>query len=93
MSAPPGKSVDMNAGLKWVLPKSQPDTAETIAGELAYRDEFTIAVIDDSGRYRSWPTDRVRFTIEDPLEAHVAQLARYTDATMHDVLAYLHTLR
>ncbi len=65
----------------------------TIAGEVAYRDEFTIAVIDDSGRYRSWPTDRVRFTIEDPLEAHVAQLARYTDATMHDVLAYLHTLR
>jgi len=35
----------------------------------------------------------VRFTIDDRLEAHVAQLARYTDATMHDVLAYLHTLR
>jgi cytochrome c oxidase cbb3-type subunit 3 len=66
---------------------------ETIAGEVAYRDEFTIAVIDAEGRYRSWPTARVRFAIDDPLEAHVAQLARYTDATMHDVLAYLHTLR
>jgi len=66
---------------------------ETIAGEVAYRDEFTIAVIDGGGRYRSWPADRVRFTIDDRLEAHVAQLARYTDATMHDVLAYLHTLR
>ena len=65
---------------------------ETIAGQVAYRDEFTIAVIDDSGRYRSWATDRVRFTIDDRLAAHVAQLARYTDATMHDVLAYLHTL-
>ena len=66
---------------------------ETIAGEVAYRDEFTIAVIDGGGRYRSWPADRVRFTIDDRLEAHVRQLARYTDATMHDVLAYLHTLR
>jgi cytochrome c oxidase cbb3-type subunit 3 len=66
---------------------------ETIAGEVAYRDEFTIAVIDADKRYRSWPTDRVRFAIDDPLEAHVAQLARYTDESMHDVLAYLHTLR
>jgi cytochrome c oxidase cbb3-type subunit 3 len=65
----------------------------TIAGEVASRDEFTIAVVDAGGRYRSWPTARVRFTIDDPLEAHAAQLARYTDATMHDVLAYLHTLR
>lgn len=66
---------------------------ETLAGVVAYRDEFTLAVIDGDGRYRSWPTDRVRFTVDDPLEAHVAQLARYTDEAMHDVLAYLHTLR
>jgi cytochrome c oxidase cbb3-type subunit III len=64
-----------------------------VEGEVVARDEFTIAVIDAGGRYRSWPTDRVSVTISDPLEAHVAQLARYTDATMHDVLAYLHTLR
>jgi len=66
---------------------------ETVAGEVTYRDEFTLAVVDGAGRYRSWPTDRVRFTIDDPLEAHVAQLPRYTDEAMHDVLAYLHTLR
>ena len=35
---------------------------EAVAGEVAARDEFTIAVIDADGRYRSWPTDRVRFT-------------------------------
>ena len=66
---------------------------ETIAGQVAYRDEFTLAIVDGGGRYRSWPTERVRFSIDDPLEAHVAELARYTDAAMHDVLAYLHTLR
>jgi cytochrome c oxidase cbb3-type subunit 3 len=66
---------------------------ETIVGDVVNRDEFTLAVIDGEGRYRSWPTDHVRFTVDDPLEAHVAQLARYTDEAMHDVLAYLHTLR
>jgi cytochrome c oxidase cbb3-type subunit 3 len=66
---------------------------QRITGQVAARDEFTLAVIDADGRYRSWPTDRVTFAIDDPLEAHAAQLARYTDETMHDVLAYLHTLR
>jgi cytochrome c oxidase cbb3-type subunit 3 len=66
---------------------------QRITGQVAARDEFTLAVIDADGRYRSWPTDRVTFAIDDPLDAHVAQLARYTDETMHDVLAYLHTLR
>jgi cytochrome c oxidase cbb3-type subunit 3 len=65
----------------------------TVVGEVAYRDEFTIAVTTAAGEYRSWPTDRVRIAVSDPLQAHVDQLARYTDATMHDVLAYLHTLR
>ena len=31
--------------------------------------------------------------VSDPLQAHVEQLSRYTDADMHDVLAYLQTLR
>jgi len=64
-----------------------------VTGEVASRDEFTIAVIEADGRYRSWPTDRVSVAIDDPLQAHVEQLASYTDETMHDVLAYLHTLR
>jgi len=66
---------------------------DTIVGEVASRDEFTIAVTDADGRYRSWPTSQVRVAIDDPLQAHVEQLGRYTDTAMHDVLAYLHTLR
>jgi cytochrome c oxidase cbb3-type subunit 3 len=68
-------------------------TGETVAGPIAYRDEFTIALTDPSGRYRSWPTRDVTFAIDNPLEAHVEQLARYTDDDMHNVLAYLQTLR
>jgi cytochrome c oxidase cbb3-type subunit 3 len=68
-------------------------SGEAVAGTLAYRDEFTIALTDASGAYRSFPTDRVKFTVDDPLEAHVEQLGKYTDADMHNLLAYLQTLR
>ena len=65
----------------------------TVTGRLVYRDEFTIALTDQSGWYRSWPIDRVVVNVNDPLDAHRGQLAKYTDKDMHDVLAYLQTLR
>lgn len=68
-------------------------SGETVAGTVAYRDEFTIAVRDSAGRYRSWPTDQVKFKVDDPVQAHVDLLGKYTDAEMHDVLAYLQTLK
>jgi|SRR5262245_15465940 len=66
---------------------------EVIAGRLAYRDEFTIGLTDESGWYRSFAASQVKFTVDDPLDAHREQLANYTDKELHDVLAYLHTLR
>ena len=68
-------------------------SGQVVTGKLAYRDEFTIALVDSSGWQRSWPTSQVTFTVNDPLQAHVEQLGKYTDADMHDVLAYLQTLR
>jgi cytochrome c oxidase cbb3-type subunit 3 len=68
-------------------------SGQTVAGGLAYRDEFTITLTDDTGWRRSWPTSQVTYTVDDPLQAHVEQLGKYTDADMHDVLAYVQTLR
>ncbi len=68
-------------------------SGQTVTGKLAYRDEFTISLTDGSGWTRSWPTNQVKFTVNDPLQAHVDQLAKYTDDDMHNVLAYLQTLR
>lgn len=65
----------------------------TVAGTLAYRDEFTIALTDSSGSYRAFPVPQVKFTVDDPLQAHVEQLRKYTDDDMHNVFAYLQTLR
>ena len=49
-------------------------SGQVITGRLAYRDEFTIALTDASGWYRSWVATQVRFTVNDPREAHVDQL-------------------
>jgi cytochrome c oxidase cbb3-type subunit 3 len=68
-------------------------SGQTISGRLAYRDEFTIGLVDPSGWYRSWPVTHVKFTVMNPLEAHIEQLGKYTDEDVHNVLAYLQTLR
>jgi cytochrome c oxidase cbb3-type subunit 3 len=66
---------------------------QTVSGELAYRDEFTIALRDASDTYRSWSTSRVTYKIDTPADAHAEQLPKYTDADVHNLMAYLQTLR
>jgi cytochrome c oxidase cbb3-type subunit 3 len=66
---------------------------QTVSGMLAYQDEFTIALRDAVGKYHSWPTDRVKFNVDDPMQAHADMLGKYTDEEMHNVLAYLQTLK
>ena len=72
-----------------VTPRSGPP----VTGQLVYRDEFTIALTDAQGWNRSWPTSQVTIVVDDPLTAHIDQLGKYTDADMHNVLAYLQTLK
>jgi len=68
-------------------------SGETIAGTRAYADEFTVALRDSSGRYRSWPASKVTVHVEDPAEAHVELLAKYTDDDIHNLMTYLLTLK
>jgi cytochrome c oxidase cbb3-type subunit 3 len=70
-----------------------PRDGQVVTGTLAYRDEFTITITDASGWRRSWPTSQVTFTVDDRLQAHAEQLGKYTDGDMHDVLAFLQTLK
>lgn len=68
-------------------------TGKTIDGTLAYQDEFTIGLRDSSGTYRSWSRSTVKDQIESPVDAHVAQFPKYTDDDIHNLMAYLQTLR
>ncbi len=68
-------------------------SGKTITGRLAYRDEFTVGLKDSDGWYHSWPVDQIKFTIDAPVEAHVDLLSKYTDDDIHNLMAYLQTLR
>jgi cytochrome c oxidase cbb3-type subunit 3 len=66
---------------------------KTFTGTLEYQDEFTIGLKDASGAYLSWPADVVTFQVDKPVEAHVAAMIKYTDDDIHNVLAYIQTLK
>ena len=68
-------------------------SGQTVSGKLAFQDEFTIGLTDDAGWYQSWPTSQVKYTINAPAEAHVELLGKYTDDDVHNLMAYLQTLR
>jgi len=68
-------------------------SGETVTGERAFMDEFTVALRDSAGRYRSWPTAKVKVKVDDPAEAHVDLLAKYTDDDIHNLMTYLLTLK
>ena len=68
-------------------------SGQTLAGTLAYLDEFTVGLIDPTGVYRSWRTGDVKYKIDAPVNAHVDLFGRYTDADIHNLMAYLQTLR
>src|SRR5882724_719100 len=68
-------------------------SGESISGTRAYFDEFTVALRDSAGRYRAWPAAKVKVQVDDPAEAHVDLLAKYTDDDIHNVMTYLMTLK
>lgn len=67
-------------------------SGEKISGTLAYLDEFTVGLRDSSGQYRSWQTNRVRYQIDSPVDAHAELLSKYSDDDIHNLMAYLQTL-
>jgi cytochrome c oxidase cbb3-type subunit 3 len=68
-------------------------SGQTVSGTLSYRDEFNVAVTDAAGTYHSFASSDVKLTIKDPLRAHADLLGKYTDADIHNLVAYLQTLK
>jgi mono/diheme cytochrome c family protein len=68
-------------------------SGEKIAGTLAYEDEFTIGLRDGNDTYRSWAIPNVKYKVDSPVDAHVELFSKYTDDDIHNLMAYLQTLR
>jgi len=68
-------------------------SGQMIAGTLRRIDDFDVSIYDADGVYHSWPRDRVKVEIPDPLAGHRELLRKYTDDDMHNLLSYLVTLK
>jgi cytochrome c oxidase cbb3-type subunit 3 len=68
-------------------------SGETINGALVSRDEFSVTLKDAAGTSKTWQLNQVKASVDDPLNAHFDLLEKYTDDDMHNVYAYLQTLR
>ncbi len=71
-------------------------SGQSYSGTLEHRDDFSIALVDASGEYHSWLLDEnngIKVNIHDPLQGHEELLKQYTDSDMHNILAYLETLK
>lgn len=63
------------------------------AGKLVHSDPFYVAIEDAEGKYHSWSVSNVTVVVNDPLETHRKLLAIYTNKDVHDLFAYLETLK
>jgi cytochrome c oxidase cbb3-type subunit 3 len=86
MVYPSNKNVERTAVV--TLPSGQ-----RFEGKLAELDEFNIGIIDKEGWHQSWPINAVKVEIKDPLAVHRDLMSKYTDADVHNLFAYLETLK
>ena len=69
-------------------------SGESVTGVPTELDDFNVSLHDAAGRYYSFTRGPgVKVEKHDPYAAHVALLDEYTDKEIHDVVAYLETLK
>jgi cytochrome c oxidase cbb3-type subunit III len=68
-------------------------SGELAQGPLVHADDFVISLRDAAGWYRSFARDRVKVELQDPLAAHRDLLGKLTQADVHNLFAYLETLK
>ncbi len=68
-------------------------SGKVTTGIQTHSDEFLISLRDRDGWVHTWNRNAVSVEIQDPLAAHVALLTKYTDENIHDLFAYLETLK
>lgn len=79
----------------FTLSVTTPD-GKTVEGVPEHLDDFSVALRDTSGNYHSFKRtspETPRIEIHNRLQAHYDLLPRYTDADIHNLTAYLVTLK
>jgi len=71
-----------------------PLSGAPVSGTLIALDDFNVSLRDSSGDYHCWKrTPELKVQKNDPYAAHERMLDEYTDKNIHDIVAYLETLK
>jgi cytochrome c oxidase cbb3-type subunit 3 len=71
-----------------------PQSGTPVTGVVLIFDDFDVAVRDAAGEYHAWKrTADLKVIKNDPYAAHDELIEKYTDKNMHDIVAYLVTLK
>ena len=71
-------------------------SGQSFSGKLGRIDDFSVSLTDSSGVYHSWlfaAEPGMKVEVHDPLAEHAKLLKQYSNADMHNILAYLETLK
>lgn len=70
-------------------------SGETVTGVLVRLTDFDVTIRDVSGAPRSWLRDgnSPKIQVMNPLQGHIDLLPKYTDADIHNLTAYLVSLK
>ena len=70
-------------------------SGETFSGILVRLTDFDVTIRDEAGTPRSWMRSNnvPKVQVTDPLQGHIDLLAKYKDSDIHDLAAYLATLK
>jgi len=71
-----------------------PPSGSPVSGVLVQIDDFNVSLRDSSGEYHAWKrTPGLKVVRNNPYATHIELLDQYTDKNMHDIVAYLETLK
>ena len=86
---------DESSGRRPVMATIIPATGAPVAGRLERIDDFIVSIMLSDGTRRTFRRvdDSPKVEINDPLAAHRKLLETYTDRDMHNVTAFLVTLK
>ena len=68
-------------------------SGEKVTGTLLKNDDFVVALRDAAGEFHEWPKSQVRLEVDDKMAGHRAMLPMYSNADIHNMTAYLVTLK
>ncbi len=70
-------------------------SGKSLSGVLDRADDFTVSFRDADGHFHSFSTEDpgTRVSVHDPEQAHAELLRKYTDSDIHNVTAYLASLK